>query len=357
MKSSTSTAGSTTEPPETVNKIEVDSSAIIQRIELAIEARAELFDKEHRTAFRLFHGYYEGIPGLAIDLYGRTLVVHNFANPASQLEPGVLSALNMLHEQLGWVRAAVLKTRHAPNETERRGKIIWGESTDERILENGVWFAIDLLLNQDSSLYLDTRNVRIWAKDNLNGRSVLNTFAYTGSFGVAASAGGARQVTYIDLSERFLKVAQKSCSLNAIPLDNQEFLCGDFFPLVKRLKGEGKLFDCIFLDPPFFAKSKRGSVDLVQNSHRVINKVRPLINDGGYLIAINNALFVSGLEFMKTLEGLCEDGYLKLEKTIPVPVDFTGFPRTIVGKPPADPTPFNHPTKIAVLRVRRKLSK
>jgi len=70
-----------------------------------------------------------------------------------------------------------------------------------------------------------------------------------------------------------------------------------------------------------------------QESARLINKVRPLINDGGLLVAINNALYVSGKEYMRTLEALCEDGYLKIKELIPVPDDCTGTPETQVGKP------------------------
>ncbi|HEX2995496.1 MAG TPA: hypothetical protein VHP14_11765, partial [Anaerolineales bacterium] len=77
-------------------------------------------------------------------------------------------------------------------------------------------------------------------------------------------------------------------------------------------------------------------------------------NDGGNLIAINNALYVSGQEYIRTLEELCQDGYLKIRELIPIPEDFTGYPETRAGKPITDPTPFNHSTKIAVLEVKRK---
>ena len=84
----------------------------------------------------------------------------------------------------------------------------------------------------------------------------------------------------------------------------------------------------------------------------MINKVRPLIRDDGYLIAINNALYISGKEYMQTLETLCEDGYLKIEELVPVPEDFVGYSRS--GPEITDPTPFNHFTKIAILKVKRK---
>jgi 23S rRNA (cytosine1962-C5)-methyltransferase len=57
---------------------------------------------------------------------------------------------------------------------------------------------------------------------------------------------------------------------------------------------------------------------------------------------------------MSMLEELCADGYLRVEKLVPVPEDFTGYPETRTGEYVVDPAPFNHPTKIAILKVRRK---
>ncbi len=86
----------------------------------------------------------------------------------------------------------------------------------------------------------------------------------------------------------------------------------------------------------------------------LINKVRPLINDGGYLVAVKNALFLSGNDYIKALESLCADGCLQIEELIPVPDDFTAYTQTRLRSLPVDPVPFNHVTKIAVLKVRRK---
>ena len=120
------------------------------------------------------------------------------------------------------------------------------------------------------------------------------------------------------------------------------------------MKRTGELFDCVFLDPPFFASTDKGSVDLVAEGKRLINKVRPLINDDGRLVAINNALYVSGGEYMRTLEALCVDGYLKIAELIPVPEDFIGYASTRREAPVTDPAPFNHSTKIAVMEIKRK---
>ena len=92
--------------------------------------------------------------------------------------------------------------------------MVQGKAVDRKIRENDTWYAIDPMINRDASLYLDTRNVRLWARQNLRDKSVLNTFAYTGSLGVAALAGGASRVVQLDLNRQFLNVAKDSYTLN-----------------------------------------------------------------------------------------------------------------------------------------------
>jgi 23S rRNA (cytosine1962-C5)-methyltransferase len=332
------------------------ANSITSMLACALAARGELFDERHESAFRLFNGFLEGCPELVIDLYARTLVLHNYAEPPASAQATLAEATEFLRGQLPWVCAIVLKTRKAPDLDARRGVVLYGQSLDRRVRDpnSKVWYAIDLLQGRDASFYLDTRNLRAWAQSHLAGKTVLNTFAYTGSLGVAAQAGGASRVVHLDRSRDLLDVAKTSYTLNGFPIHTADFLAGDFFTQVSQLKRAGEHFDCVFVDPPFFSTTNKGTVDLVHASHRVINKVRPLVDDGGYLVAINNALFVSGAEYIKTLQDLCADGYLSIEELIPVPPDFTGYPQTIARTPPVDPAPFNHSTKIAVLRVRRK---
>ena len=320
----------------------------------ALAARSELFDPRHETAFRLFNGFYEGWPALVADLYGCTLVLHNYADIPEDAGETIAFAARFYAEALPWLNAVLIKARHAGDEDARRGVLLSGDTTDRFVSENGVWYRIDLRLNQDSSLYLDTRHLREWAKANLGGKTVLNTFAYTGSLGVAAKAGGASRVVQLDLSRAFLNIGKDSYLRNGFGVQTKDFIAADFWPQISHLKREGARFDCVFVDPPLFSRTRHGTVDLVEGSQRLLNKVRPLINDGGTLVTINNALFVSGASYMQMLETLCADGYLSIEALIPVPQDFIGYSATPVGTLPADPAPFNHPTKIAVLRVRRK---
>lgn len=323
-------------------------------LDRALAARSTCFDVDHLEAFRLFNGFYEGHPSLVLDLFAKTLVLQNYADDPMANQEEFAAVQRYVQARLPWIQAMIHKTRRGATLQEKRGVIVEGARIDDRVREHGVWYALDLLMNQDASFYLDTRNLRKWAVDQLHGKSVLNTFAYTGSLGVAAMAGGAVRVVHLDRKRKFLNVAKISYTLNGFPIQKRDFRVGDFFPLVSRLKRAGERFDCVFLDPPLFSVTRYGTVDQSKNSERLINKVRPLIEDGGYLVAINNALFLSGEEYLQTLESLCADGYLDIERLIPVPEDLTGYAQTRVEDPPVDPAPFNHPTKIAILRVRRK---
>ncbi len=323
-------------------------------LEKALTARQALLDPKQQTALRLFNGFYEGYPSLSIDLYAATAIIYNYADVPYDGAAAVRTAQEFLRASLPRLQSILVKVRRGATPFEKNGQLTYGSQPDRKIREHGVWYAINLTMNRDASLYIDTRNLRKWAIETLRGKSVLNTFAYTGSLGIAALAGGASHVIQLDLNRQFLNQAKTSCTLNGFPIVKKDYLALDFFPAISQLKRENQTFDCIFLDAPFFSTTSKGRVDLQQDSTRLINKLRPLVNDGGWLVAINNALFLSGQDYHAELEALCHDGHLTIEELIPVPEDFTGFPSTRAGNPPVDPSPFNHPTKIAVLRVKHR---
>jgi len=335
----------------------MSTETITQLLQKAIDSREPLFDAGHETAFRLFNGFTEGDPHLSLDLYAGSIIFHNYHSDASAGMTLVNEAVEFVQHHprlLDWLRAGIVKSRNSNSQDDRRGKLVFGTSPDRRIKEHGLWYAIDLTMNRDASFYLDTRYLRKWLIDHMKNKSVLNAFAYTGSFGVAALKGGARRVVQLDRNGQFLHLAKDSYALNGFSIRRSDFVTDDFFPAVSKLKRSGTTFDCVLIDPPFFSSTSKGRVDQEADSARLINKVRPLIKDGGYLIAINNALYVSGREFMQTLDSLCKDGYLKMEELIPVPEDFVGYNK--IGTNITDPTPFNHSTKIAVLKVKKKIT-
>ncbi|GMU62494.1 MAG: hypothetical protein AMXMBFR34_42570 [Myxococcaceae bacterium] len=330
-------------------------SQAVELFRAAAAERASLLAPAHDGAVRLFNGYTEGFPGLAVELYGKTLVLHDATGPDGDraLMEELIAAAQAAYP---FLTAVLWKQRESKSQEARNGVVLKGDEKAlcRKVQEDGVWYATRLTLNRDTSLYLDTRPLRAWAKKTLAGKSVLNAFAYTGSLGVAARAAPAAQVVHTDLNKPFLTVAKDSYAVNGWPVARPDFIAGDIFDVAGKLKRDGRLFDCVFVDPPFFSVTPQGRVDLEADTLRLLNKVRPLVGHEGWLVAINNGVFVPGAEYQKTLEAICADGYATVETIIPAPLDFVGTVRTRQGELPVDPTPFNHSTKMAILKVTRK---
>jgi 23S rRNA (cytosine1962-C5)-methyltransferase len=322
-----------------------------QILESALTARKQFI---YLDAFRLFNGFTEGFPSIVADLYGQTLVLYNFHKDPKSVEESVALTQEYFVKKLPRINSVIVKTRKGETKDHKNGVLKYGEKADVQITENKVRYAIDLQINQDSSFYLDTRNLRHWLQQNMKDKAVLNTFAHTGSFGVAALAGGASHVVQMDLNRKFMGIGKRSYKLNKFPINNKDFMVGDFFSCVKQFKIANKHFDCVILDPPFFSSTKKGRVDLNQNNKQLINKLRPLINDQGYLVVINNALFLSGSDFMASIQELCSDNYVSFQEMIQVPQDVVGYMPEGFNAFPADSKPFNHPTKIVILKIKRK---
>lgn len=324
------------------------SARLRDRLAAALDARGEV----PSSARRLFDGYLEGHPGLVVDLYGGTLVIHDRAADPED----AIAAADYLAERVEGIHAAIRKARHATDPILRNGVPLPGfdGEPDREVVEHGVRYAVELTLNRDASFYLDTRELRLALRRESAGARVLNAFAYTGSLGVAARAAPAAEVVHLDRTRRFLDVARESYALNGFAVRRRDFRARDFFVEAASLRREGELFDAAIVDPPFFSTGGRGTVDLERGLERLLNKVRPLVADGGRIFVVNNALWVAGRAFLEVLEGLGRDGYVEVESIVPVPEDVTGPARAQPVSYPADPSPFSHPTKIAVLRVRRK---
>lgn len=331
----------------------LDASALA-RLGDSIARRAPLIAPEHDGAVRLLNGFAEGLSDFVLDVYGTTLVVFDHR---AEPEPALPRALfEQARQVYPWLAVAVWKPRRARDKADAHGQVIAGERAAlcDRIVEAGVPYALHLLLGNDASFYLDTRELRAWLKRECVGRRVLNTFAATGSLGVAARSAPAALVQHVDRSQAALDVARRSYGLSGWPVRRGDFISADFFEHTARLRKSSTLFDCVIVDAPFYSAGSRGSVDLLAGTERLAGKARPLVGHGGTLVIVNNALYLPGSELMSAVERLTASGHLSLREIIGVPADVSGALGGGVLQLPADPAPFAHPTKIVVLAVQRK---
>lgn len=327
----------------------------LDRIMAAVAARAPDHVCAQRGALRLFHGFTEGDPTLVLEQYAHALVIQDHAPPAPHRADELTALARALQQRWPCLTHALWKSRRAEASDARLGVLVAGDAATlpRQIDEDGVRYALDLRLGRDTSFYLDTRLLRGWLRVHARNAAVLNTFAHTGSLGVAARMAPAARVVQTDRNPRVLELARRSLALNQLACGRDELVAADFFRFAAGQRRRGQLFDVVVLDPPFFSTSGAGSVDMAQDLARTVMKLKPLVAHEGRLVVVNNALFLSGEAFSSALAELCADGYMAVEERLDVPADARGLVEW--GEPvwPVSPAPFSFPTKIVVLRVRR----
>ena len=275
----------------------------------AIDARAELLTRLHAEqtdAYRLFHGSVEGVPGLTVDRYGDLVLVQSFHQP---LEPDDLAAIKVFYGEAFPGLALIYNDRSEANSRIRN------PLTPQRLViaqtprvanELGVSYRIQARHEgQDPWLFLDLRAGRRRVMAEIAGKSLLNLFAYTCGVGIAAAKAGARFVVNVDFAESGLKIGKENARLNELPI-RPRFVHSDVFAALRQFSGLGQpervrgkrlppfpklepqQFDMVFLDPPRYAKSPFGVVDLVNDYPALFKPALLSTAEGGTLICCNN---------------------------------------------------------------------
>ena len=285
-------------------------SSLEQALRAALETREPLLAQLHEQAtdcYRLFHGSQEGAPGLTVDRYGPQLLVQSFHHP---LERDVLLAL---HEQtctaLGQSLALVYNDRSQGNSRIDRDDPVYRADAQALADQVGHEWGLNYRIRarhsgQDPLLFLDLRNARGWVKANSAGKSVLNLFAYTCGVGLCAAAGGAREVFNLDFAAGNLAVGRENAELNP-QLGPMQFIHSDYFPAIRQLAGlpvttrrgrqlpdyprlQPRQFDLVLLDPPAWARSAFGTVDLLRDYQSLLKPALLATAKNGVLICCNN---------------------------------------------------------------------
>jgi len=293
------------------------------RLAAALAARSDLLTQLHAEttdAYRLFHGSVEGEPGLTIDRYGDLLLVQSFHRPLAAAQ---LAALTAFYATAIPGLHCVYNDRSQPNSRIANAlepQALAAASQPRTAHELGVNYLIQARHDgQDPWLFLDLRAARRRVMREAPGKSLLNLFAYTCGVGIAAAKAGASYVVNVDFAESALDVGRENARLNDLPL-RPRFVKSDAFPAMRQLAGmgqptmvrgkrmpafpklEARQFDIVFLDPPRYAKSLFGVVDLVNDYPALFKPALLCTAAGGTLICCNNVAAVARDAWLDQLE-------------------------------------------------------
>jgi 23S rRNA (cytosine1962-C5)-methyltransferase len=125
-------------------------------------------------------------------------------------------------------------------------------------------------------------------RENATGKTVLNCFAYTCAFGVAALQGGATRVLNLDVSRHYLDWGCENAELNGYATVPADFVKGDVFDWLKRFSKRGQKFDVVILDPPSYSTTHESRFSVERDTTRLVALAAQVVQPGGYLIACTN---------------------------------------------------------------------
>ncbi len=284
--------------------------------------RRQALDLRDTDAARLVDGTGDGLPGIWIDGYGRRWLVQ------TRDRTGYPDELRGFVSRLCGCGAIYWK--RLDQEVKEAPAWIEGERVDEPFLvrENGLSFEIDFAAGYSQGIFLDQRDNRSRVRERIGeGMSLLNCFAYTCAFSVAAAAAGAATVN-VDLSGNYLEWGRRNFAHNDLDASAHEFLKGDVFEWLRRLGRKGRRFDGVVLDPPTFSRGIKGKVFQVEKHFdRLVEAALPVVSPGGWLLCTTNCRALPADRFRSLIEdGASAQGAKIALKRLPMPPDFTGEP-------------------------------
>ncbi|MCB0754341.1 MAG: class I SAM-dependent rRNA methyltransferase [Flavobacteriales bacterium] len=268
----------------------IDQDFWNNRLQDALDVRKSIgLPNADTNCFRLVHAEGDGLPGCVIDVYSDCAVVQSHTD-------GMANEVEQIAKALENLSGLELKTVYHRNLAHGTNEFLRGNEPEGICLENGLQFKVNWVEGQKTGFFLDQRDNRALVGSYSNGRSVLNTFCYTGGFSVYALANQAKKVVSVDVSQTAVDLAAENATINGFA-KNHEAVCEDTFKYLERTSG----FDLIILDPPAFAKSIKARHRAVQGYKRLNETALKKIEPNGLLFTFSCSQVVSPEMFEKTV--------------------------------------------------------
>ena len=295
---------------ETQQGVQINRAWFEQKITKAYQKRIPLLETE-TNSYRLVYGENDGLPSLVADVYDHVLVVKLYASFWFPYLQDVLPKLISISKAETTVLRLGRNVQKEGNDWGfKDGQILDGELKNEIVIfkEHGVLFSANVIKGHKTGYFLDHRANRKKVGELSKNKSVLDVFSYAGGFSVHALAGGAREVTSLDISEPALEIAKSNANLNAYTGTHQ-VIVGDAFEKLNKLATEHKKFDIVVIDPPSFAKSAN-EID------RAVSSYQKLVSLGSKLVVKQGILVMASCSSRITYESYFElvENVLKKER-------------------------------------------
>ncbi len=266
---------------------DIDSLFWQSKLQSALEVRLciGVADSSDNNTYRLVHGEGDNLPGLVIDIYGKTAVMQAHSVGMHVCRNEIANSLvTVMGNRIDNIYYKSETTLPYKAELGQENGFVYGNSEDNIAIENGLKFHVDWLKGQKTGFFVDQRENRALLESYARGRKVLNMFCYTGGFSFYAMRGGAELVHSVDSSAKAIELTERNVELN-YPGDNRHAAyCADAF---KYLEESGNNYDLIILDPPAFAKHRAALHNALKGYTRLNVKAFEKIKPGGILFTFS----------------------------------------------------------------------
>jgi 23S rRNA (cytosine1962-C5)-methyltransferase len=225
-----------------------------KKITQAYSLRKELAKVQKSNAYRLINAEGDGLPGLIVDSYDGHCVMQISTCGMERLRETLVSLII----ELVCPKSIYEKSTSRAREQEgllSLSQVLYGNPINEvAIEENGIAFNVAIIEGQKTGFFLDQRARRKQICDLAKGKRVLNCFAYSGGFSLAALEGGALHVTSVDICKKACELNRKNTLLNDFDMASHRIVAQDALAFLEH---EELNYDIIILDPPAFAKRQK----------------------------------------------------------------------------------------------------
>jgi 23S rRNA (cytosine1962-C5)-methyltransferase len=322
----------------TVVAVSAPAFGDVGRVRELLAKAAERRDAIARVtdAFRLIDDAADGMPGVVVDRYADWAVLSVMDERADAQATAIAAAL-VEHGFHGVYlkRRPRGDARHADAaELAPPSPILGSEApADLAVREHSLRFRVALGDGASTGLFTDQRDNRELVRRAAEGARVLNLFAYTCSFTVAAAVGGAAETVSVDLSRRALSRGGENLALNGVAGERHRLLKSDAVQFLSRMVRGGTRFDLVVLDPPSFGTRARGTFSVERDYSALATQCFSVLAPGGRLLAVTNHRKTGPEAFVALLRDAARTAGRRVESLEPLamPADHSHRP---LGEPP-----------------------